>query len=987
MAAINGTTLADQLTGTAESDQINGGAGNDVILAGEGNDTVTGGAGNDQLYGGAGDDGFYGSGGTDIIYGEAGNDVLFGEGGNDVLYGGSDDDILLGGTGDDALDGGTGSNTVNGDGGNDTLTKNVGLGIDTFDGGTGIDTVYLELTSEQLTPGVLVDLNQLYSWQQDNLAAAGGDENVLGATADGPSLTLNELGLTVANVERVTVLLDGQETDLAAVIGVGPSVVVEEIPVVLEEPPAFDYVINGTDGDDDLTGTALNDQILAGAGKDFVAAGDGNDEVRGGEGNDRLYGGRDNDRIYGDAGNDTLIGDHGEDELYGGDGNDGFFGGGDDDRMFGEAGDDALFGDGGADTIDGGEGTNLLNGGAGDDILIHTYGVGSNTIVGSTGVDTVVLNLPSSGISDAVMADVRALQEWFSENLSNAGGDYAQLAGQTGGETLELAALGVTISNAEKLVIKVDGNEVPVDEFLNQAPEAEASVAVGIDEDVVLSGQIEAQDPDQGQALTYVLDQEPANGSVTIDAQTGAFIYTPQADFSGADAFSVVTMDPFGAAVTQEVAVSVAAIADTPKLASQDASAVLPAPAPIFGTARADVLVGDGGSAKMDVPLDISAALTDLDGSETLSILIEGLPAQATLSAGVVNNDGSVTLTSAQLEGLYVTTTGGMDFDLNVTAIASDGGVSTAVSTSTLHVSVDVGNANNDIIDGLGGNDQIDGGVGDDLIIAGNGNDSYFGGDGFDTIDYSAATQKVVIDLKDGVASGMGNDTVSGFEAVVGSGFNDRIKGDDGANVIYDGAGKDKLYGRDGDDVFVAGAGDDTYDGGKGFDTVDFSTSANAVTVDLDRGKSSGNGKDKLKKIESVIGSDFDDDLLGSDNADTLDGGAGDDVIRGGEAADTLTGGAGGDTFTWETDDLAVGTFDTISDFDVASDTLDFSNLDYLSRSGPNDADRVVLQEVNGGTLISMDMSSRSGATEVVFLEGVTGLVGSDLDGSDWLML
>src|SRR3546814_3685220 len=55
------------------------------------------------------------------------------------------------------------------------------------------------------------------------------------------------------------------------------------------------------------------------------------------------------------------------------------------------------------------------------------------------------------------------------------------------------------------------------------------------------------------------------------------------------------------------------------------------------------------------IPLDIAAALTDTDGSETLSITVSGMPAGAMLSAGTDNGDGSWTLAPADLQGLAIT--------------------------------------------------------------------------------------------------------------------------------------------------------------------------------------------------------------------------------------------------------------------------------------------------------------------------------------------
>uniref|UniRef100_UPI003BAC0049 hypothetical protein n=1 Tax=Pacificispira sp. TaxID=2888761 RepID=UPI003BAC0049 len=121
------------------------------------------------------------------------------------------------------------------------------------------------------------------------------------------------------------------------------------------------------------------------------------------------------------------------------------------------------------------------------------------------------------------------------------------------------------------------------------------------------------------------------------------------------------------ATVTETLAVTVDAVADTPSL-TVDAAA---------------------GSEDSAIALDITSALTDQDGSETLSITITGIPEGATLSAGTVNEDGSVTLTPDQLDGLTITPAANSahDFTLTVTATSTDG-TDTATQTAELPVTV-----------------------------------------------------------------------------------------------------------------------------------------------------------------------------------------------------------------------------------------------------------------------------------------------------------
>ncbi|WP_199237546.1 hypothetical protein, partial [Azospirillum sp. TSH64] len=125
--------------------------------------------------------------------------------------------------------------------------------------------------------------------------------------------------------------------------------------------------------------------------------------------------------------------------------------------------------------------------------------------------------------------------------------------------------------------------------------------------------------------------------------------------------------------VTQTLAVTVNPVTDTPTLS--------------VSAAR-----GDEDTA---IPLTISPALTDTDGSETLTIRISGVPAGATLSAGTSvtesNSTTTWTLTPQQLAGLKITppSNSDVDFNLTVTAIAKDGSAPVATTTQTLHVTVD----------------------------------------------------------------------------------------------------------------------------------------------------------------------------------------------------------------------------------------------------------------------------------------------------------
>lgn len=107
------------------------------------------------------------------------------------------------------------------------------------------------------------------------------------------------------------------------------------------------WVIEGTDGDDRITGRSAGERIWA-----F----DGDDSVHGNGGDDRLYLGDGADIGYGDSGNDRLGGKEGDDYLNGG------------------SGDDVVYGDDGDDFINLSSGNDSANGGTGEDYVLDGRG-------------------------------------------------------------------------------------------------------------------------------------------------------------------------------------------------------------------------------------------------------------------------------------------------------------------------------------------------------------------------------------------------------------------------------------------------------------------------------------------------------------------------------------------------------------------------------------------------------------------------------------
>ncbi|SLN64954.1 Bifunctional hemolysin/adenylate cyclase precursor [Pseudoruegeria aquimaris] len=196
----------------------------------------------------------------------------------------------------------------------------------------------------------------------------------------------------------------------------------------------------------------------------------------------------------------------------------------------------------------------------------------------------------------------------------------------------------------------------------------------------------------------------------------------------------------------------------------------------------------------------------------------------------------------------------------------------------------------NDTIFGRAGDDRLFAGADDDLLVGGAGADELIGFSGFDTASYQDALSGVLADLGN-AANNAGDalgDTYSSIEALLGSAFNDDLRGDAGHNTIRGGQG---------DDTLTGDLGDDLLDGNGGRDTASFA-GAIGVTVDLRiaGAQATGVGNDTLVSINHLTGSQQSDVLNGNGSANVLKGGGGADTLNGNGGHDSVIGGGGSDS-------------------------------------------------------------------------------------------
>jgi hypothetical protein len=192
---------------------------------------------------------------------------------------------------------------------------------------------------------------------------------------------------------------------------------------------------------------------------------------------------------------------------------------------------------------------------------------------------------------------------------------------------------------------------------VNDQPTAN-DLTFSTDEDTAFTGTLTGDDGDADvtQTLTFAIAMPPSNGSVTLDKATGAFTYTPDADYNGPDSFTFTVTDDAtagGAALTSDPAtglVTVNAVNDAPILTVPgEQTTPEDIAVTITGISVADVDVNEGtgeiqvtlsvGGGTLSISTSVAGGLSagQISGNGSGSVVLEGPIAavNATLAAGV----------------------------------------------------------------------------------------------------------------------------------------------------------------------------------------------------------------------------------------------------------------------------------------------------------------------------------------------------------------
>ena len=160
--------------------------------------------------------------------------------------------------------------------------------------------------------------------------------------------------------------------------------------------------------------------------------------------------------------------------------------------------------------------------------------------------DNLIYSVISNGLKGSVLITNTATGAYtYTPNANTTGTDSFTFKVNDGLADSNIATVGISISAA------------------NDAPLANAGTLT-TNEDVVASSSLNASDID-GDALTYSIVGHGTKGNVSlINAATGAYSYTPNANATGSDSFTFKTNDGLLDSNTATVTVNITAVNDVP---------------------------------------------------------------------------------------------------------------------------------------------------------------------------------------------------------------------------------------------------------------------------------------------------------------------------------------------------------------------------------------------------------------------------------------
>ncbi len=909
--ALLGGAGDDSLTGGFAADLLLGGAGDDTLRGGWGDDTIEGGAGADLLEGGPGDDLFRfdrmtGSASPpatpDLILdfagaGQPGGDRIALPGSVDIgralAFHVAEADFAFEGYADSGLQLPT---SQVGDGYADVLWRRVeGLAwrfevwADLDDNGRfGPGDLFLRVAVAP-EDGAVGFIATDFAVQFNGFFGGEGNDTLIGAGPTDDAMWGQGGDDLLDGGDGVDVLEGGLGDD--TLLG-------GDLADELRGGPGSDWLEGGSGWDTLFAADIFTPETESPEARNLLSGGAGPDLLFGGLGLDTLLGGDDDDLLWGDEGADSLDGAAGSDILHGREGAD---------RLDGGEGDDTLIGGAGADTLVGGAGADLFiidlstsgqaeatgaeldwivdfNMADGDQVSL---GLIDGVVGGALGAgplawrgalaprDLVAIGfgsaLPGDGIGPGyyqawwlpALAAGQPAGGWFVVDLDQdliLDTDDAVIrvgaAGPSGTQALTPASFAqgtfrvqVGTAGADVLSAAASGQEIfglgGADRLAGQA--GRDRLVGGEGNDTLLGGG--GGDQLWGGAGNDWMDGEEGDDEIFVEGPgleevDGIFARNTLVGGLGNDSlWGADGRELLDGGDGHDWLYGGVGIDTLRGGAGSDT---------LVGGDGADFILGGEGADSIDAgsgddTVDYDPADPFVDGGDDNDLLVVFTPVSVTLDS-VIDQVAGGGITRG-FEGVDASAVAGA-----VTLLGSAGRNRLIGGAFADRIE---GRDGNDTLEGGAGDDTLDGGAGDDMIEGGPGADSMVGGAGVDTLSYAGSTVGVTVSLFSGTGSGGAEgDVFSGFEALRGSAFADRLDGTVGNDRLEGLAEADTITAYSGNDTLIGGAGPDVLLGGPGTDS-----------------------------------------LMGGSELDILDGGDGNDVLDGGEGIDRLFGQAGNDLY------------------------------------------------------------------------------------------
>ncbi|WP_162143788.1 calcium-binding protein [Hellea balneolensis] len=923
--------------------------------------------------------------GRRIIYGSIDNDDIkpsIFDASNDglAIIGGNGNDTLTGGSSSDYLEGGVGSDVLDGRGGDDFLQGGQGADTFIFGRGYGNDTILDDSAADSV--GDRVEFDPEWYLTADPVIQANGD---VVFTFGNDSLTIEDLydfssGDLRIDVGRFAIEVDEddidgntpQSTRVYARIQYGN----DDSNMSYEADADVSSYISVRDRAQDgisLIGGRENDVLIGSHGDDYLIGQQGDDLLQGGGGDDQIQGGFGNDTVsYLDStsGVNVLLDLNFDDNdvigsSSGGSGGDSLFfienvygsyfadiiaGSDENNTLVGYGGGDTIYGFGGKDIIVLGDGQNLANGGNDSDIVLFYHATEY------VRVDLRDMTVEGDSVEGTTIELIEHLGGSYFDDRLYGNDENNILMGLAGDDSLR-GYDGVDFiigGEGNDLLRGGDGDDVLSGDEGNDRLR-------GDDGDDIIDG------GDGSDTVEYTLadsgvevDLEDGEGfEISSSADVGHDTLTSIENITGSDYDDRLFGDDFENTINGEDG------DDTIRGRGGDDQ--------IYGGDDEDFIRGGDGEDFIDGGRDNDTLEGD-DGNDRIlgghgNDVIEGENGDDSLDGGSGDDEIDGGLGSDVLEG-------GTDDDL---LLGKDGDDYLSGGDGVDQL---IGGNDNDTLIGGTGIDDLDGNNGDDLFIIDDDGvrDTINGGDGFDTVDFSNSASQIDIDLEDRelVSDETGADYIVNVEGVIGTQFNDVIRGNNFDNRLVGGDGVDRIYGDEGNDIIFGGNGDDFWlQGNSGNDII-----------------YGGNGSDRL------AGGDDNDILYGGEGDDILDGDDGDDIMFAVGGEDDVYGGDGFDTLDYsdstseiwgDGEDVYTGNIrDSIGREDIEAligtnydDRIDL-NASLVRVEGGDGDDTIWSRTTNATTILGQGGNDRIlGGAGVDFIDGGDGKDSVDYSSSD----